>query len=210
MSRHFPTHTSTYVNFENLLYIRCTPAGRYTPSSAVQNKTRDIANFQKNPNSAMCTVLLLMNLADPAWIRVECDKQLIENVLCYFDDKPITDDHRTYVDMKIFDQSCVIINKTCYLFKWIKVIISEIDPKRIDKTFITLNFEYLFDALSVPFPPIISPDFKQKLTYRKYGRIFNYNGIQFMSLLLKVFMFSRIQPINSMQEETFSSVKIMF
>ena len=26
VSRHFPTHTSAYANFENLLHIRCTPA----------------------------------------------------------------------------------------------------------------------------------------------------------------------------------------
>ena len=45
----------------------------------------------------------------------------------------------------------------------------------IDKNFITLVFEYLFDATSVQFPPIISPDFTHKLTYRKYGRIFTYN-----------------------------------
>ena len=32
VSRHFPTHTSTYANFENLLHICCTPTGEVTPS----------------------------------------------------------------------------------------------------------------------------------------------------------------------------------
>ena len=145
-------------------------------STIARDKTKDIDNiFQEKPYSAICAVLLLMNLADPVWIRVECDKQLIENFLCYFEDKPVTGDDKTYVDMNIFDQLCVMKQKICYLFKWIKVNTNEIDPITIDKTFITLLFEYLFDAVSVPFPPIISPDFKEKLTYRKYGRIFNYN-----------------------------------
>ena len=145
-------------------------------SSLARDKTRDIDKiFQKNSHLAMCAVLLLMNLADPARIRVECDNKFIHNFLCYFEDKQVADDDKTYVDMNIFAQSCVMKNKICYLFKWIKVNTNEINPIKIDKNFITLNFEYLFDAVSVPFPPIISPDFKEKLTYRKYGRIPNYN-----------------------------------
>ena len=145
-------------------------------SSVARDKTKDVANiFPKNPYSAMCAVLLLMNLAEPAWITVEWDTNLTENFLCYFEDKPITDDNKTYVDMNIFDQLCVMKNNICYLFERTKVNITDIDGMKINKTYITLLFEYLFDAISVLFPPIISPDFKEKLTYRKYGRIFIYN-----------------------------------
>ena len=64
----------------------------------------------------------------------------------------------------VFDQSCVIRNNICYLFKWIEVKPHGITSIGGNKHIIRL-FEYSFHAVSVEFPPIISPDFTEKMTY---------------------------------------------
>ena len=73
----------------------------------------------------------------------------------------------------IFNQSCVLKNEICYLFEWIEVKPRSISTIRVDQNLIEL-FEYLFYAINVEFPPIISPDFSKRLTYKKYGQILNY------------------------------------
>ena len=93
------------------------PNGRFffehkSLSSMTSNKLRDIANiYPQNPDSAMCAALLLMNLADPAWIKVECDEQLKDNFLCYFEGNTVTGNEETYMDKKIFNELCVMRNK---------------------------------------------------------------------------------------------------
>ena len=69
VSRHFPTHTSIYVNFENLLYIRCTLAdkplhwwrircpveGGGTKSWIISSRLRPYSNFPKHLRNS-CTI----------------------------------------------------------------------------------------------------------------------------------------------------------
>ena len=123
--------------------------------------------------TAKCAVLLLMNMADSAWITVDCDKQVFSKIICYLEEQiDAKGNENTELEM-IFDQSCVIKNQTCYLFKWIEDKPNDIVT--IGKN-ININklFEYLFHAISVVFPPIISPDFREKLMYSKHGNILNY------------------------------------
>ena len=144
--------------------------------------TRDITAYLSDISAkatATCAVLLLMNMAEPAWITVECDKQLFYKFLCYFEE-PIIIQHNntliesnTIIDEMIFNHSCVLKNKICYLFEWIEVKPNDIITIGAKQNVIKL-FEYLFYAINVEFPPIISPDFSKRLTYRKYGGILNY------------------------------------
>ena len=115
-----------------------------------------------------------MNMAESAWIGVECEKQLFSTILCYFEEQIDVMENTIIVDEKIFDQSCVIKNQICYLFKWIEVKPSDIIKIGTNINIIKL-FEYLFHAISVAFPPIILPDFRQRLMYSKYGNILRYD-----------------------------------
>ena len=143
---------------------------------------RDITAYLSDISSkarATCAVLLLMNMAEPAWIRVECDKQLFYKFLCYFEQPIITQYNNTLIksntitDEMIYNHSCVLKNKICYLFEWIEVKPNNIITTGANQNVIKL-FEYLFYAINVEIPPIISPDFNKRLTFRKYGEILNY------------------------------------
>ena len=143
---------------------------------------RDITSYLSEISSnasAICAVLLLLNMAEPAWSRVECDKQLFSKFLCYFEEPVTIDYNNTFIenniitDEMIFNQSCVLKNKICYLFEWIEVKPNDMSHIGANQNVIKL-FEYLFYAINVEFPPIISPDFSKRLTYKKYGQILNY------------------------------------
>ena len=120
--------------------------------------------------------MILDNLVEPQWILVDCDKPFLGDVLC-----SVKDDSSYLVEKSILNLFCpkysVLINKTCYTFSWINTKmtlgrtcttgkkIKDIDLKR---------FKVLFDAISVVFPRILSPDFNFVLSYQRYSNIYKY------------------------------------
>ncbi len=54
---------------------------------------RDITNIVEEstglsvPRNRKCTAMILNNLADPMWISVNCDQNLVKVIFCYFTQK---------------------------------------------------------------------------------------------------------------------------
>ena len=67
----------------------------------------------------------------------------------------------------IFHESCVLINKTCYLFTWYSVK-NTFYSRNMESVDIKL-FEVMFHAISQIFPLIYLPREQKVLTYEKYG-----------------------------------------
>ena len=165
------TNSSLFFRRRNIYSEICSKND--STSTLITDITTYLSDISAN-STAKCVVLLLMNMAEPAWIRVECGEKLLSKFLCYFEKEQIhVVQSNLIVNRMVFDQSCVIRNKICYLFKWIEGKPHGITSMGGNKHIIRL-FEYLFHAVSVEFPPIISPDFTKKMTYRKYGRILSY------------------------------------
>ena len=147
-------------------------------------------------NNDTCFMMLLVNLAEVDWIQVDCDKKLLPNALCIMTAVNSEKDKEHEV-LFINDRlSCIrtqiLKNNLCYLFLWY----NGMDGKSMEHSCKSNNafspnlqnitmFEYLFDAVTVNFPPILSThqaiDSIYKFTYRRYENIYVYDQEQILS-----------------------------
>ena len=123
-------------------------------------------------DNSTCTAILLTNLADPEWINIQCDELITTDVLCYFQkDNNLKVSVKGQSEIFMYNKSCVLKNNTCYLFKWIEITNTDDTGQYISNVEL---FQFLFEAVSVNFPPLLVPHLKLKITYQRYGSIFIY------------------------------------
>ena len=89
--------------------------------SKEQNKliTYILQNIRKalQPGNEKCTIMFLINLAEPKWISVECDKKIIGSVACV--NKHQVGDHlATHYPTKICEKSAILFESQCYSIFW--------------------------------------------------------------------------------------------
>ncbi len=124
-----------------------------------------------------CVVMLLINLAKPEWITVDCEQSLSAHVVCVVPQAG----NKTFVvknfiqnkynqTKKLFVSPCLLLQTQCFLFSWVTDKICHNKQKCSRKTNATnvikeilmdtgLNyFKDLLDALPTRFPAILNPD----------------------------------------------------
>ena len=128
---------------------------------------RNLVSYSNTVGDKSCITMEMYNLAEPRWIKIDCNKTTRTAVVCMkeqiFENQSIS----TILKKEIFNKSCAIIKGNCYLFLWYKRLDSW-QMKRLQFFNIQL-FEVLFKAISEPFPPIYSPQQRKLITYQKYG-----------------------------------------
>ena len=113
---------------------------------------------------------------EPQWILVDCNKPFLGDVLC-----SIKDVSSYLLKKSTLNHFCpkysVLLDNKCYTFYWFDIDqtlkkpcvagkkLKEIDLKRL---------KVLFNAVSIEFPPILSPDFSFILSYQRYSNIYIY------------------------------------
>ena len=141
-------------------------------------------------NNDTCFMMLLVNLAEVDWIQINCDKRLLPNVLCK--KKGVNSvqeiDHNAIFISKIM--SCnrmhILKNNLCYLFHWYDGTEGKLlthSCKNYNAFSLNLQnitiFQYLFEAVNVEFPPIVSEhqleNYLYQFKYRNYVNIFVYS-----------------------------------
>ena len=121
-----------------------------------------------------CTLMLLNNLAEPEWVSVDCNSKLISDVFC------VKDTRNWYapsyqIQSSMCSKSDILIHKACYSFTWISNDRSKWRPCSKTKALLDMKiFQFIFDAVSVTFPPLISPDLSQRVTYKRFRGIYKY------------------------------------
>ncbi len=126
-----------------------------------------------------CVLLVLTNLAQPEWIQVNCSEEMLSTVLCVKNNSAFYEEMITlnivHLPVNVCSTYHVLKNGLCYLFVW------HTSGKRHDKRavcerpFIMKDitiFNFLFVAISPPFPPILSQTavkmrYLHRLTYKK-------------------------------------------
>ena len=137
-----------------------------------------------------CFIMLLVNLAEPDWIQIDCDKKLLSNVLCVIkgvnSEEQIEPNITLINNKKSCTQTYVLMYDVCYLFLWYEGMEGDtMDQSCKNNNAFSVNlenitiFQNLFDAVPVEFPPILSThlheDHLYKFTYRKYVNIYIYS-----------------------------------
>ncbi len=125
---------------------------------------------QKNVTpTAQCTLMFLKNLAEPEWLQVNCDHQLLGDILCMIPDASSQKSGSVHIsaDLRIFDTSCILKFGECYQFLWISSKSTRLIDKSRAKKFDVGLFLDLFDSVSAEFPPIFTQDLKQVITFNR-------------------------------------------
>ena len=123
-----------------------------------------------------CAALLLYNLADPEWITVDCDEPLGHQAFCVISvrDKTKNVTLVSEKNLKLYDRQCIIRNFTCFVFNW--VTYADIFKGNILHTsYANIQaFKFLFDAISVLFPPIFIENAQWFETYERFSNTYRY------------------------------------
>ena len=117
-----------------------------------------------------CPALFLRNLADVQWIQVECNQSVATHVFCLIEQVNETS-IQFHPDAMFYHRECILLNTICYVFNWLRK--GEPLPKR--NTIIDiLQFQFIFDAVAVTFPPILTNNFRQIIKYKRYSYLYDY------------------------------------
>ena len=119
----------------------------------------------------ICVAMTQINLAEPEWMQIPCDKPLASHVFCNRKDyKP----HVVNQSLKIYSRSCIFINDKCHIFSWYEFSGSVLNVECGNNSLNTKDYQFLFDAVSVTFPPILLDDFQTVLTHTRYLNIYSF------------------------------------
>ncbi len=163
-------------------------------------KSETLITIYPQTEKGVCVALMLTNLAQPEWITIDCDRSLSAHVVCAVPDRQNAPFQKKKKENALYkqglvscDPSCILFNDTCFLFLWLTDETKHSLEKkhiRTDDLSLKLNltgfklFDFVFDAVRVRFPPILSSDllnsiwinkFKQSNTFMKASSVYHIN-----------------------------------
>ena len=108
--------------------------------------------------------MLLINLADPQWISIPCDKILLGNIFCLIEDRSSSNQSliRMTPQLKSCSKEEVLKNGLCFRFipeKMKSRNICAVDTRKI---------QFIFHTGNLIFPSLYTCDLKNIVTYTKY------------------------------------------
>ncbi len=138
-----------------------------------------------------CTLMVLHNLAEPEWVSVGCNQQHLDTIYCQ--NKPpyltwenlphIHEANLTANKTQFCDRLRVVIGSSCFHFQWHKLKPVSTNRKETNPcnslSCSLQNFQFLFEAVSTPFPPVFAPNLSHVSTFsrccqtQKFSHIFN-------------------------------------
>ena len=137
-----------------------------------------------------CTMMLLSNLAEPEWVYVDCNDALLAGIICVKNSQVNQSrQNLTNKDKKICLKSNILISIKCYSFVWWDYQHDTYFPlweiyESHNAIYARLNniksFQFLFDAISTTFPPIITTDPSRnnalkRFRYAKHLNVYKYH-----------------------------------
>ena len=154
---------------------------RYVGRTKLNQKLLE-AEKKFHPFEGNCTLMLLINLAEPEWLSVDCKEPWVTDVLCEVKDKvnyQVSQDS-SFLLLHACFRRFVYLKGMCYTFIW------NVDLHQKHNTdcpegskILQMNsgielFQTLFDAIGTQFPQILSPDLQFVFSYDRYLNIYTY------------------------------------
>ena len=134
--------------------------------------------------SKMCTLMLMSNLAEPEWIQVDCNHDNLASVICVqnktnHNTSNTFTHHRQQLITKCPSWSLSKNNK-CFMFQWFDTNLTIMALNLSNIRFLT----FVFDAVSIKFPPIIAPVSGTKCILNKFSYTKILNTYQFTRAII--------------------------
>lgn len=153
----------------------------FTPTSIKMAKHRGSWSPSKHSDSR-CSMLLLSNLATPEWVSINCTGLIVPDIVCeksgFFPDEK----ELKAQDLLVCWPTAVMHDNQCFLFLWLegKSSVSSYSPRMCSfgriTTIVMKTLQFIFDAVSTPFPPLLSPGTHSSFSYRKYFNKYCYES----------------------------------
>ena len=167
----------SYISTEMLLFPMFSYNKKFNNTNLI---TKNRMTVYPETSQRKCGAMILYKLVDPEWITVNCDEPLVSGAFCVIS-RGNTSNASAFnptSDLIINDRKCVMRNNTCFLFLWVKVSFIEI-TKNTEYIYLphfssVKYFQFLFEAISIQFPPVFIEDAKWTVTYEKFANVFNY------------------------------------
>ena len=107
--------------------------------------------------SKTCTSMLLSNLAEPEWIQIDCNHDILASVICVQNKRNHNTSnkftqHRQQLITKCQSWS-LSKNNECFMFHWFDTDLTAMALNLSSIIFLT----FVFDAVTIKFPPILAP-----------------------------------------------------
>ena len=184
----------TNVNFgaESITTYRCLTYGNDIFGEAKTKcvNIRDIKStathtlYPNRQTSKTCTLILLSNLEEPEWIQIECDKNLLASVFCVQNKRQESVKQAFgYHEQKLVTQCpnlSVVKNNKCFMFEWHERNSTGLYAKALSLRNIS-SLRFIFYALTVNFPAILSPFDKNNFLLNKFSYTKILNNYEFYS-----------------------------
>ena len=123
-----------------------------------------------------CSLLLMINLAEPEILPADCGSKLIRDIVCKIPSRP----QKTYSPPKynysIFHKQCILTESTCHIFIWYSLNTTKLFPKNNEVVDINSiqKYKFLFDATTSTISPFLSQNSTILIKYIKYGNIYQF------------------------------------
>ena len=138
-----------------------TPTICYTPEinkQLIQFKNETFNKLQPFVGTShKCTLLLMSNLAQPHWVSVNCNEELLDTIACFTKVSTTKNHPKLDISPKAITckRSSVLLNGYCYLFESYEKSVNIINMRRFCKD----NQKNLFSFQTVPQLDIFLPLF---------------------------------------------------
>ncbi len=149
-----------------------------------------------------CTVMLMINLAEPEWLNIKCGETLLQQITCKMSYPPQQKNNQSHVSNKLMKRRfmCsrrhILKNRKCYSFVWhAKSTLCHLqDPvlkhQNLDSP---QYFQFLFDGMKSKFPPILgivwnNCSLVQKYHYEKHLTVFDFRNTTIPTILAAGFV----------------------
>ena len=143
-----------------------------------------------------CTLMHLVNLADPKWMSIKCEKLWLGNLMCMVQNNrnPMHEPKAQSPDLHR-QKSCFMKKTSCYGFIWSsaregKRMIAKEKHGPVSVQFDSLR--YIFDAIDVSFPPIFTQDFSYFTTYKRYLNAYIFENHKVKNNSIEAFYIKKI------------------
>ncbi len=131
--------------------------------------------YPQMDTKSSCGAMIVTNLADPAWITVGCNDPVTLDVMCNFHKATKLLNNSTFQkSATMFERSCIHKNNFCHIFIWSDFSVQRYKLQR--KMFCDAKiFQFLYDAVSVIFPPIDLYPSGLVTIYTKLNSLYKYH-----------------------------------
>ncbi len=153
----------------------------YYSSQSISFHSTNLLRFSaKRAKSALCSLMLLTNLAKPYLVEVNCSAPIVTDVLCYHSEESQEKPALTYLDTTVWEKSCVMKNNTCFKFLTREFNMSQFSSNELSvnegSCQLAQQLEFLFEATETIFPPLSVEHCKILIVYNRLWNRYLYEA----------------------------------